>query len=84
MSTSLNLSQINTVIIAVITSNLKYELFPGNVRMLKGEAGIPKASVINLSQVHSIDRDYIEAKIGSLSSPKLAAVKHGLALILDL
>jgi len=83
-SNAFNKSKINTVIVAVITSNLKYESLPGNVRLLKGEGGIPKASVINLSQLHSIDRSYIDSKIGSLSEEKMTIVSGGIKNIFDL
>lgn len=57
---------------------------PGNVRLHKGEGGIPKASVINVSQIHSIDRHYIQAKVGALSSDKFKLVKQGLRTLFDL
>lgn len=79
-----NASRIATVLVAAVTSNLRYEELPGNVRLLKGEAGIPKPSVINLSQLHSIDRAFVESRIGSLAAEKLAAVRAGLRLVLDL
>ncbi|MGE3974858.1 MAG: type II toxin-antitoxin system PemK/MazF family toxin [Bdellovibrionales bacterium] len=83
-SDAFNLSRIGTVIVSVITSNLKYESLPGNVRLFKGESGIPKASVINFSQIHTLDRTYIEEKIGTLSNEKLLAVDAGLKTIFDL
>ena len=83
-SNAFNKSKINTVIVAAITSNLKYELMQGNVRLLKGEAGIPKSSVINLSQLHSIDRSFIESKIGSLTEEKIKMVKSGLGCVFDM
>lgn len=73
-----NRSNINTVVIAAITSNLKYERLPGNVRLQHGEAGMPKASVINVSQIHAIDRTYIEEKIGTVSGAKLSQIQEGL------
>lgn len=79
-----NRSNINTVIVAVITSNLKYESLPGNVRLLKGEGGIPKASVINISQLHSIDRSYLEKRIGTLSPTKFELVRKGIRMIFAL
>ena len=72
------------MIVAAITSNLKFEALPGNVRLAKGEAGVPKASVINLSQLHSLDRSFIEAKGGALGRDQLEAVLTGLRLVLDL
>lgn len=83
-SDAFNLSRISTIIIAAITSNLKFESMPGNIRLSKGEFGIPKPSVINLSQMHSIDRDYITEKIGTLSKEKLSDVDRGLKIIFDL
>ena len=79
-----NRSKMNTVIIAAITSNLKYERLPGNVRLLQGEAGIPKASVINLSQLHAIDRAYIVEKIGTVSGTKLEQLKNGMRILFGL
>jgi len=79
-----NRSRINTVVVAAITSNLKYENLPGNVRLLKGDGGIPRASVVNISQIHSIDRSYIREKIGALSTKKMSLVKEGLKRILDI
>jgi len=79
-----NKSNINTVVVAAITSNLKYEIMPGNVRLLKGNGGIPKSSIINISQIHSIDRQFIESKIGSLSEEKMLKVKQGIAVLFDL
>jgi mRNA interferase MazF len=80
-SDAFNLSKLNTVVIAVITSNLKYESMPGNVRLLKGEAAMRKPSVINLSQIHAIDRRFIESKIGSLSVTKIRSVLSGLKTV---
>jgi mRNA interferase MazF len=82
-SNAFNLSRINTVIVAAVTSQLKYEGLPGNVRLMKGEGGIPKASVVNLSQIHSIDRAFIQSRIGSLPADKLILVKEGLKIVFE-
>lgn len=79
-----NRSRINTIVVAAVTSNLRFEEMPGNVRLHKGEAGMPKASVINVSQIHSIDRSFIESRIGSLAAEKYALVQAGLKTLLDL
>lgn len=79
-----NRSRINTVLIAAITSNLKYERLPGNVRLLRGEGGMPKSSVINLSQIHAIDRAYIDEKIGTVSEAKLSQIQGGLRILFGL
>src|SRR5215510_1909816 len=62
-----NRSQINTVVVAAVTSNLKYGNLPGNVRLQKREAGLPRASVINVTQIATVDRAALGAKIGQLS-----------------
>ncbi|MGK5082297.1 type II toxin-antitoxin system PemK/MazF family toxin [Bdellovibrionota bacterium FG-1] len=79
-----NLSRINTVVVAAITSTLRFEMMPGNVRLAKGEGGIPKPSVVNVSQLHSIDRTYVEARIGTLAAEKFKLVKLGLRTLFDL
>ncbi|MFA7240564.1 MAG: type II toxin-antitoxin system PemK/MazF family toxin, partial [Sulfuricellaceae bacterium] len=43
-----NASRINTVVVCALTSNLKHAEAPGNVRLNKGEAGLPKQSVVNM------------------------------------
>jgi mRNA interferase MazF len=83
-SNPFNQSAIQTVAVAAVTSNLKRADLPGSVRLAKGESGIPKASVINLTQLHSIDRSFIEERIGTLSAAKAHAVKAALAIFLGL
>jgi mRNA interferase MazF len=46
-----NRTRLNTVIVAAITSTLKYGGLPGNVRLPKGEAGLPRPSVVNVTNV---------------------------------
>jgi mRNA interferase MazF len=46
-----NRTALNTVVVAMLTSQLRYEAQPGNVRLRKGEAGLPKASVVNVTQI---------------------------------
>jgi mRNA interferase MazF len=79
-----NSSRINTIVVAAVTSNLRMEAMPGNVRLAKGEAGISKPSVINVSQLHSIDRSFIRARIGTITNERIEEVKTGLGLVLGL
>jgi mRNA interferase MazF len=78
-----NRSRIQTVVVAAISSNLKLASAPGNVRLRKGEAGLPRASVVNVSQLMAIDRDSIAGKLGRLSGARLASVWSGLRLLLE-
>ena len=78
-----NRSRVQTVVVAALSSNLKLASAPGNVRLRKGEAGLPKSSVINVSQLMAVDRDLIGAKIGRLSDGRLAEVWNGVRLVLE-
>jgi len=51
-----NRSTISTTVVAAITSHLRLGAMPGNVRLRRGEAGLPHASVVNVSQIRTIDR----------------------------
>jgi len=77
-----NRSAINTTIVAAITSNLRLAAMPGNVRLRKGEAGLTKASVVNVSQLRTIDRSRLGARVGALSPSRTREVLEGLALVL--
>jgi mRNA interferase MazF len=76
-------SKSNTVIVCEITSNLTRAEVPGNVHLEKGEGGLPKESVVNVSRIFTVDkRDLIEL-IGSLPSERLQNVLEGLSLWLQ-
>jgi mRNA interferase MazF len=81
---ALNDSRINTVIMLVITTTLKFCELPGNVVLKKDEANMPKKCVINVTQVKSVDRNSIREKIGSLSKKKMEEVVEGLKLAMDI
>ena len=78
-----NRSAIATTVVAVITSNLMLAAAPGNVRLRKGEAGLPRPSVVNVSQIATIDRARVHSKAGRLSRERLAEVWTGIRLVLD-
>lgn len=75
-------SKISTVVVAVITSNLALENAPGNVRISKSESGLGKPSVINISQIITIDKSLLTEKVKTLSGTVLEHVEDGLRLIL--
>ena len=50
-----NHSRLNTVVVAALTSQLRYAALPGNVRLRKGEANLPKPCVVNVTQLQTID-----------------------------
>jgi mRNA interferase MazF len=78
-----NRTKLATVVVAAITARLKYGELPGNVRLRRGEAGIPRASVVNVTQIATIDRAFVGARIGALSPARLSAVWEGVRLVCE-
>lgn len=78
-----NRSRINTVVLCALTSNLQRAAAPGNVLLKKGEGKLPKSSVVNISQVVTVDRTDLVEKIGTLSPKRVAEIIAGLTLLLE-
>ncbi|MCU7937445.1 MAG: type II toxin-antitoxin system PemK/MazF family toxin [Candidatus Thiodiazotropha sp. (ex Dulcina madagascariensis)] len=84
-SDDFNKSKISTTIVAVITSNLKLARAPGNVKLGAIKSiGLKKESVINVSQIITLDRSYLTEKAGKLSANQKQALSEGLKLVLAL
>ena len=81
---SFNDSRINTVIAAVITSNLRLADAPGNVRLPAKGTGLTKPSVVNVSQVITVDKSFLTGRIGRLTPRLLAEVDDGLRVVLSI
>ena len=79
-----NRSRLNTVIAVVLTSNLRLVDAPGNVLIPAKAAGLPKDCVANVSQIITIDRDFLNEPAGKLSRQLLKTVEDGLRLVLAL
>ncbi len=77
-----NKSQIGTVIVCAITSNLKRAKSPGNILLFPGESNLTKQSVINISQVYTVDKKDLSEKIGTLSPQRVREMLEGIDLIL--
>ena len=78
-----NRSAIATSVVCLITSNLTRANAPGNVLLKKGEANLPKASVVNVSQTLTVDKAELAECTGTLSSAAAGAVSDGLHLLFD-
>jgi mRNA interferase MazF len=83
-SDDFNRSRIATVIAVVITSNIRLAEAPGNVFLPQKLAGLPKDSVLNVSQVVTIDKSCLTEKLGILSPGVIDQVEKGLRLVLRL
>jgi mRNA interferase MazF len=79
-----NASKIATVVIAVVTSNMRLGDAPGNVTLRKGTGGIPKASVVNVSQLATIDKQSLMEELGQLDGATMDHVERGLRRVLTL
>jgi mRNA interferase MazF len=79
-----NDSRIPTAIVAVITSNVALADAPGNVRLAKAESGLAKPSVVNVSQVLTIDRALLTGRVRALPAVAMMRVDNGLRLALAL
>ena len=83
-SNPFNQSRIGTVIVAIITSNLAIAEAPGNVRISKSDSGLSKPSVVNVSQVVTLDRKLLTKRLRPLSGDALRRVDEGLRLVMSL
>ena len=79
-----NRSRLRTVIAVVLTSNLRLVEAPGNVLIPAKSAGLPKDSVANVSQLITVDRDFLVEPSGRIRGPLLNEVENGLRLVLAL
>ncbi len=78
-----NRSNIKTVLVCPLTTNLKRANAPGNVRIDKKESNLPKESVVNVSQVFTVDKSQLDEYIGTLSTKRITEILNGIRLVLD-
>jgi mRNA interferase MazF len=78
-----NRSAIQTTVVCLITSNLSRANAPGNVLLKKGEANLKKPSVVNVSQILTVDKVELTEYSGKLSGASTGAVATGLSLLFD-
>lgn len=78
-----NRSRISTVVVCELTSNLRRADSPGNVLLKKGEANLPKQSVVNISQIFTVDKRDLTEKIGTLSRHRIRQILDGVRLLTE-
>ncbi len=83
-SNEFNHSRIATVIALSITSNVRLAQAPGNVLLPRKATGLAKDSVVNVSQIVTIDKGLLDERIGVLPVRLLREVEDGLRMILVL
>ena len=78
-----NRSPIDTAVVCALTSNLRRAEAPGNVLLQPREAGLPKQSVVNVSQIYTVDKQELTEKIGTLSSARILEILAGIQSVLQ-
>jgi len=81
---SFNASRIQTVIAAVITSNIDLAAAPGNLYLRKKDSSLPKDSVVNVSQLITVDKAFLTERVGRLPKRHRGVLDEGLRLVLGL
>ena len=77
-------SRISTVVVVVLTTNLRLAEAPGNVLLKSGQTGLTKDSVANVSQVLTVDKSFLTEKAGKLRKRELHKVEAGVRFVLGL
>jgi mRNA interferase MazF len=83
-SNTFNRSRIRTVVAAVLTSNLRLAEAPGNVFLPASVSGLPKDSVVNVSQLITVDREFLKEQCGRVPARLMRSIDEGLRLVLSL
>ena len=76
-----NHSRIATVVVCALTTNLARATEPGNVLLDPGEGDLPKQSVVVVSQISSVDKTRLGARLGALSDARVDQVIAGLRFL---
>lgn len=79
-----NSSRIQTVVAAILTTNLRLAAAPGNVLVPAEETGLPRESVVNVSQVVTVDKSFLAERVGLVGGRAMLAVEDGLRTVLSL
>lgn len=79
-----NRSRLPTVLAVALTSNTRLLDAPGNVLLTARNTGLPTDSVANVTQVVTLDSDYLAERAGRVGPTLMARVDAGLRLVLDL
>lgn len=78
-----NQSAIRTVVVCMLTSNLKRASLPGNVLLEEGQANVKKVSVVNITQIFTVDKNDLREYIGSISQQKVKQIIAGINILLQ-
>ena len=77
-----NQSRIHTIVVCELTTNLQRAKAPGNVLLEAGEANLPRQSVINISQIFTVDKSDLDEYIGTLLPDRIRQIVDGFLLLI--
>ena len=83
-SDSFNESRVNTVVVAIITSNLNLAAAPGNVVIEQRVSMLSGDSIVNVSQVLTMDKFLLTEAVGKLPDRIMDTIDDGLRLVMNL
>ena len=83
-SDDFNRSRIHTVIAAVLTTNLRLAAAPGNVLVTTEDTGLSKDSVVNVSQIITVDKTFLTERVSRVSDRIMLLVEDGIRTVLAL
>lgn len=79
----LNQSQIRTVIVCALTTNIRRAKAIGNILLEPEETNLPEPSVVNVSQIFTVDKALLTDKVGTLPDARVRQIIAGLAMIIE-
>ncbi len=71
------------MVVCSLTTNLRRAEAPGNVLLEEGEGQLPKRSVVNVSQLYTVDRERLSERVGTLSARRVRDIVEGVKLVLE-
>lgn len=77
----INRSRVKTVVVCALTTNMKRLSYPGNVLLEVGEANLPKASIVAVSQISTVNKSEVGAYIGTLSRARMEQIFAGMKFL---
>ncbi len=83
-SDDFNRSRIQTVVAVVLTTNLRLAAAPGNVLVTADDTSLPKDSVVNVSQIITVDKTFLTERVRQLEDRVMLLVEDGVRTVLAL
>lgn len=81
---SINISRISTVFGAALTSNLAWAEAPGNVYLEPYQSGLPRPSVVNMTQLATLNKTDLLEFVHHLSEASMKEIEDGLRRVTGL